>query len=129
MNNRNNNDNSGKILAFIAGAATAAAAGAYYLYGPNGRQHRRDTEDFIESTKDKIQERMQEAGDWSRDTYDRVVNEVTHDATLVQRIGASRAKLLAQRFKNRWQDMRDAAENAAGQAELELAVEDETELL
>lgn len=119
----NNNDNGGKLLAFIAGAATAAAVGGYYLYGPNGRQHRRGAEDFIESTKEKIQDRMEEAGDWSRDTYDRVVNEVTHDVRLVRRIGSTRAKLLAQRFKNKWQEMRDAAENAAGQAELELAQE------
>jgi hypothetical protein len=126
MNYRNydNGDNSGKLLAFLAGAATAAAVGGYYLYGPNGKQHRKETEDFIESTKETIQDRMEEAGDWSRETYDRVVNEVTHDTRLVRRIGATRAKILAQRFKNKWQEMRDAAENAAGQAELELAQED-----
>lgn len=122
--NQNNNDG-GKLLAFLAGALSAAAVGGYYLYGPNGRQHRRDTEDFIESVKDQIFDKMNEAGDWSRDTYDRVVGEVTHDATLVRRIGAGRARLLASRLKAKWAEMREEAENAAGQAELELAQEDD----
>ena len=127
--NNHNNDSGKTLLAFLAGAATAAAVGGYYLYGPNGRQHRQDTEDFVESTKDKILERMEEAQDWSQGTYNQVVNEVTHDANLVRRVGHARARLLAQRFKNKWQDMRDVAENAAGQAELELAQEDADELL
>lgn len=124
MNQYHHNDSGKTLLAFIAGAAAATAAGAYYLYGPKGSQHRQQVEDYFESTKEKIQDRMEEAGDWSRDTYDRVVNEVTNDARLVRRIGSARARQLGLRFKRKWQEMRDQAENAAGQAELELAQED-----
>ncbi len=113
------------LLAFVAGAATTAAVGGYYLYGPRGRQHRQQIEETIGLTQKRILQRMQDMGDWSRETYNSVVDEATHDADLVRRIGQARAQRLAQRFKRRWREMRDQAENAAGQAELELAQEDE----
>lgn len=130
MNHHHHHDdtNGKALLAFLAGAATAAAVGGYYLYGPNGRQHRQDVEDYVEATKDRINEKMEQAGDWSQATYNRVVNEVTNDARLVRRVGHAKARQLGKRFRDRWEDMRDAAESAAGQAELELAQEDEGEL-
>jgi len=127
--NQNNNDNSGKLLAFLAGAATAAAVGGYYLYGPNGKRNRQRVEDYVESTKDQILQKMEDAGDWSRETYDRAVDEVTHDTMLVRRLGSAKARQLGLRFKRKWQESRDEAENAAGQAELELAQEDDGDIV
>lgn len=125
MSMQNNNDNGKALLAFLAGAAAAAAVGGYYLYGPNGRRHRQDTEDFIESTKERIIERLDEAGDWSREAYERAVDEVTHDARLVRRVGSAKARALGKRFKSKWQELKAEAESAAADAELELVEEDD----
>lgn len=112
-------------MAFLAGAATAVIAGGYFLYGPQGRRHRWQTERFIEDTKSRILERMEGARDLSQDAYNRIVDEVVSDTDLAKRLGRAKAMRLAQKFKTRWQEMRAKAQQAADQAELELALEDE----
>lgn len=111
-------------MAFIAGAAAALAAGGYFLYGPEGRRHRRQVESFIEDTKADILGRMEDAKDLTQDSYNAIVDEVIEDAGLAKRVGRAQALRLAQGFKKRWRAMKEEAKSAADEAEVELALEE-----
>lgn len=119
----NKNSSGSTIAAFLAGAAAALVAGGYFLYGPEGRKHRRQVEGYLEDTKDQILERMQDAKHLTQSTYNNIVDEVLDDAGVAKRYGRAQALKLAQKFKRQWREMKEEAQSAADEAELELEEE------
>lgn len=107
------------LLGFITGAAAIAAAGGYYLFGPNGRLHRRGTERVIADMRDEIVGRIEDAKDMTEDAYRTVVDEIADSYALGKRLTKAQAHRAANRFKTRWRDMKRAAQDAAIDAELE----------
>jgi hypothetical protein len=118
-----NNKSGSTIAAFLAGAAAALVAGGYFLYGPEGRRHRKQVEGFLEDTKDEILERMQDAKHLTQDAYNDIVDEVLEDSHIAKRYGRAQAQKLSQKFKRQWRGMKEEAQAAADEAELELEEE------
>ena len=112
------------FLAFLAGAATAAAAGAYFLYGPDGKEHRRTMERGASRLKRELLSRMNEVADISQDKYEDLVDDVLKRYGLAKRFGKEKTTRLSTALKKRWDEMKDAAERAKMDAERELWDED-----
>jgi hypothetical protein len=112
------------LLAFIAGAATALAAGAYYLYGPDGRQHKRTLDRGMDRLKRELVARMSDVADITQDKYEDLVDDLLKRYGLVKRLGKARAASLSTSLKKRWEEMKDAAERARIDAERELAFDE-----
>lgn len=108
------------IFAFLAGAAAMAAAGAYYLYGPDGKEHKRTLDKGVDRLKKEILTRMSELSDITQEKYEDVVDETMKKYGLVKRIGKEKAGRLSLSLKKRWEEMKDAAERAKRDAESEL---------
>jgi hypothetical protein len=108
------------LLAFVAGAATALAAGAYYLYGPDGRQHKRTLDRGMDRLKRELVGRMSEVADITQDKYEDLVDDLLKRYGLAKRLGKDRAARLSTTLKKRWEEMKDAAERAKLDAERDL---------
>lgn len=107
-------------LAFLAGAATALAAGAYFLYGPDGKRHRRQVENGMDRLKRELVSRMNEVSDITQEKYEDVVDELLKNYGLAKRLGKDRAARLSTTLKKRWEEMKSAAERAKIDAERDL---------
>ncbi|HVU75570.1 MAG TPA: hypothetical protein VHD38_01895 [Candidatus Paceibacterota bacterium] len=112
------------LLAFVAGAATALAAGAYFLYGPDGKAHKRSLDRGMERLRRELLSRMNEVSDITQEKYDDVVDDMLKTYGLAKRLGKDRAAKLATMLKNRWEEMKDAAERAKFDAERDLWQDD-----
>ncbi|HET8581184.1 MAG TPA: hypothetical protein VFL98_01810 [Candidatus Paceibacterota bacterium] len=112
------------LLGMIAGAAAAFALSGYYLYGPNGRRHRRQVDRWLTRARAEILERMEDAADMTEQQYGALVDEITERYGRMKEVGSERAARAAERFKGRWQEMREAAARARRDAEREIAEED-----
>lgn len=117
------------IFAFLAGAATMAAAGAYYLYGPKGDQHRKQMDQGARRLKRELVARMNEIEDITQEKYEDIVDEVLSRYELTRRITKDKAARISDSLKARWEEMKDAAERARMDAELELTRDDIDEIL
>lgn len=111
---------SGKVLAFLAGAATTAAIGGYLLYGPQGARNRRTLDTWVAKAKAEVLERMQEAGEMTEEAYHRIVDEVSERYGRMRDIGSHKAGRLASKLKSRFSDMKREAEAARDDALQEL---------
>lgn len=119
----------GSILAgFAAGALTTILIGGYALFGPQGRRNRKRAEAWILRAKAEILERMMDAQDLTEEQYYRIVDAVLDAYDLAGQIGGDAATRISDRFKARWNEMREAAREASERARRELDEED-TEIL
>jgi hypothetical protein len=114
----------GMLLAFVAGAAAALAAGAYYLYGPDGRQHKRTLDRGMDRLKRELASRMNEVSDLTQDAYEDLVDDVLKRYGLAKKLGKERTARLSAMLKKRWDEMKEAAERAKRDAERELRFEE-----
>ncbi|MEK7079888.1 MAG: hypothetical protein AAB883_00555 [Patescibacteria group bacterium] len=110
--------------AFIAGAATALLLGGYYLYGPNGKRHQKDTERLILRAKADILDGMRASQDMTEEQYKKLVDTVVSSYESVMEGGAEKASVVADSFKDKWESMREAAKKASDEAKKELKKED-----
>lgn len=122
MHHHKNSGNS--LFAFIAGAATALALGGYFLYGPHGRENRKKLDRWVLRAKIDILDKMESVEDLTEEQYRNIVDEVTNRYASLKHVGQEKAARAGESFKRRWNEMRDAARRARGEAEVELAQEE-----
>jgi uncharacterized membrane protein len=114
------------IGAFLAGAATALIAGGYLLYGPGGKQRRKQVGSWLEDARDDILSRMREMRKCSRDVYGDIVDEVLDTYALSKDLTDAQLRRIAARLKSRYREMKRIAEESAEEASIEAdALEDE----
>lgn len=79
---------------FLKGAAIGAVAGAIagILFAPkSGKETREDIAKFYHEMKDKIAEELTKAGDFSKETYQKVVKGVVSGYEKAKKISADEA--------------------------------------
>jgi hypothetical protein len=109
---------------FLAGASLALLAGGFYLFGPDGRAHRKRAERVIGDMRDEILERLESMKEMTEEKYHELVDEVAAGYALGKRLSKAQSLRAAARFKSRWRQMKEAAEDATDEARLELEDED-----
>jgi hypothetical protein len=118
--NEDSNNAAGKVVAaFVAGAATAIIAGGYALYGPGGKERRKNVGRWLEDAREEIVDRMSDAKDMTQATYNRIVDEVLDSYSDVKDLSQAQVRLAATKLKARYREMRQLARKAADDARRE----------
>ncbi len=128
MHTHRHTTDSGTLLAFLAGAATATLIGGYYLFGKDGKTHRLQVERGLLHAKAEILDRMRQTQDLTEEKYRAIVDQVIGAYTSAKEVGSERAAEAASEFKRKWDEMRDMAARAAEKAREELAEERKEDL-
>lgn len=114
---RKSKDTAGRIGMFIAGAAAATAAGAYFLYGPNGAKNRQKIESWSLKAKADILARLEKLKDVSEEKYNDIVDTVTDKYGKMKDVGEEKAAKLNTELKRHWKRIQKDTKDAAGTAE------------
>lgn len=121
------NNTGSVLLAFVAGAAAASLVGGYLFFGPEGRRNRRKAERWVEHARSDIIEKMRDARDITEDAYYEIVDQVLEKYFRMNRIRKEKLTDATDYFKERWEEMKEAAEVARREAELELEYEEKAQ--
>lgn len=99
------------IGAAVAGAAAATAA--YYLYGPKGKQHRSQIKGWTLKAQGEVMERIEKLKEIDRDTYNKVVDDVTKKYAKAKNVAAKEVASFAQDVKAQWEHVENEFEKGA----------------
>ncbi len=124
--NHNYNDRyrNNYLWPFMAGAALASAVIGYVLYGPGGRIRRDDIEEYVDDVTATLRSQLADLGEYSRETYERVADEVVEDYGIAKDLTKAQLRRLAHRMKAEYRHIRARAEDSIEAARRE--VDDET---
>jgi len=121
------NQNGSQFGAFLLGAATALVVGGYFLYGPEGKQHQKKIERGVMRAKAEILERMRKTQDMTEEQYRNTVDQVIATYVKAKAVTEEHAERASAQFKQKWNEMREMAKDAANEARKELAEEKNNE--
>ena len=89
-------------------ALTAAAAGAYYLYGsdkaPKNRKH---IKSWMLKMKAEVMDEIENMKDVSQDAYDNAIDKVSEKYATVKNIDTAELSALANRMKSHWKEIKE----------------------
>ncbi len=111
------------IFAFIAGVTTATLVGGYFLFGPKGREHRRNVDRWIKRARFEILDRIEAIEDITEQQYHTIVDDVTYRYGQLKGVGQEKIEQAREYFRARWHEMRVAATQAREEARRELEEE------
>jgi ribosomal protein S13 len=86
----------------IGASVAALAAGGYYFFGPEGKQHRGKLKGWMIRMKGEIVEKMENAKDLTQAAYDKIVDGVAAKYLKNTNISAMDVKMLVDRLKRDW---------------------------
>ena len=86
----------------LAAASAAAIAGAYYFYGKEGAKHRKNLKSWAVKARGEIMEKMENMEEVSRDSYEKVVNQVLSKYKAVKNVAPGELDDLAKELKSHW---------------------------
>ena len=91
--------------AFIAGAAAAAAAGIYYLYGPKGKKHQKQVEGWVVQAKGEILEKLENTKELTQEKYEEIVDKAIQHYAQIKKVSKEKAENLAQELREHWKNI------------------------
>jgi len=98
-----NSKSSGPLKAGLGLAAlAAAAAGAYYFYGKNGPQHRKQLKGWTVKARGEVMDKMEQVSDMTKKTYEGIVDEVIRKYREVKKVSPKELSELARDLKGHW---------------------------
>ena len=89
----------------LAGAAVAAAAGAYYLYGPTGKKHQKQIKGWVFKVKGEVLERVERLKKIDKKKYYALVDGVSEKYKKLNHISANDVAKLGRELKEHWADI------------------------
>ncbi len=90
------------IGAGIAAAAVAAAAGAYFLYGKHGAQHRKKIKGWMLQAKGEVLEQLENLNEISEKAYNEVIDKVAKSYRGFQNVDKTELAHMVQDLKRHW---------------------------
>jgi hypothetical protein len=104
MTNNNNGLTTGQKVSIGAGAI-ALAATSYYLFGPEGKQHRKQAKGWMIKAKGEIIEKLEEAKDVTEPIYHGIVDSVI--TPYIGRGAITREEIedFGRRLKSQWKQI------------------------
>ena len=112
--NKKTNDKSvstSTILAIGAGVA-AIATTSYYLFGPEGKDHRDKVKGWMIKMKGEIIERIEDVKELTEPLYHEIVDSVVASYMATSKISKDEVKAYADKLKGQWKDIVAASKNA-----------------
>ena len=101
------------LSAVLAGAAVAATAGAYYLYGPSGKKHQKQVKGWMLKAKGEILERAEKLKEIDVRTYHSLVDEVSKKYKKLKHVNGQDVARLARELKAHWVNIEKDLEKKA----------------
>jgi hypothetical protein len=107
------NKKNGKFGAgFVLGAgAVAALATGYFLYGPKGKEHRKQVRAWTVKAKGEVLQELERMKNVSKESYDQVIDKTTKRYEKVKDISQDEADKLNKELKRYWSDIKKEAAN------------------
>jgi gas vesicle protein len=101
------NVNVGKVTA-IAGAAIAAAAGAYFLYGTKqGKKVQKKVKSWALKAKAEVLEKLEKAKDVSEDSYNNIVSTVMSKYEKLKAEHGPEVEAVKKELMNYWKSLKN----------------------
>ena len=97
----------------IAGAAAAASAATYYLYGPKGKQHRKQVKGWMLKASGEIMEQAERARHMDRAQYEALIARVADKYKKVKSIDNKDVEKLKKELKGHWKIIEAEAKKRA----------------
>src|SRR5690606_37044353 len=95
--------NKNVLGAIGVGAAIAAAAGAYFLYGSkNAKQNRMKVKSWALKAKAEVMEKLEKAQNINEKTFSKIVDDVVKKYKALRNVDAKEIALLAMEMKSHW---------------------------
>lgn len=98
----------GKVAAIGAGIA-AVGAGAYYLFGPQGRQHRGKTKAWMTEMEIEVEKRLRKAKRITGPLYQNTIDALAAAYSKQYKEHAGEINAFAKKLKGEWKNARRAA--------------------
>ena len=97
----------------LAGAAVAATAGVYYLYGPSGKKHRREVRGWMFKARGEVLERVEKLKEIDAKAYHSLVDEVSKKYKKLKHVNGQDVARLARELKAYWANIEKDLEKKA----------------
>ncbi|MCH8888843.1 hypothetical protein IID26_00225 [Patescibacteria group bacterium] len=97
--------------AVFAGAAAAASAGAYYLYGPKGVRHRKQLRGWMLKASGEVMEKAERLKEIDRKTYEALLKQMEAKYRKVRSIDNKDIAKLKRDLKAQWKHVEREFEN------------------
>jgi len=94
----------GKIAAVEAGVA-AVSAGAYYLFGPKGKQHQKLAKAKVVEMKVELEKTLKKAENLTKPYYQGIVDTMAKTYSKQHKEYSEEINVFAKKLKNEWKDM------------------------
>ena len=91
-----------KVAVAVGASAAALGAAAYYLFGPQGKQHRKKAQGWMIKMKGEVVERLENLKEVSEPVYNQVVEAVAPKYAKESKTGKKEIFALAQDLKKGW---------------------------
>lgn len=98
----------GKIAAIGAGVA-AAGAGAYYLFGPEGKQHQKKAKAWMKEMQQEVEKNLKKFKSISGPIYKSAVDTIAETYGKQYKEHAGEIKAFAKQLKDEWQNTQSKA--------------------
>ncbi len=91
----------GKVVA-LGASAIALAASTYYFFGPLGKIHRTKALGWMIRMKGEIIEKIEEAGEMTKEGYNKIVDSVLDTYITAGKIAKPELQTFANNLKKQW---------------------------
>lgn len=105
MKNKNKTSISTEKMVALGAGAVALAATSYYLFGPEGKQHRKQAKGWMIKAKGEIIEKLEEAKEISEPIYQGIVDSVVANYTNKSTVATEELKEFGDRLKGQWKQI------------------------
>jgi gas vesicle protein len=113
---KKNSNTLGTLGAFIAGAAAAAVAGGYFLYGPDGKENRKKVEGWALKMKGEVLEKIEKTKDLTEQKYHIIVDAAVAKYGKTKEVSETKVKQLGKELKKHWAEIEKEAQKKGTQA-------------
>lgn len=104
-NNKKTSGVSAEKMVAIGAGAIALAAASFYLFGPEGKHHRKQAKGWMIKAKGEIIEKLEEAKEVSEPVYQSIVDSVTSAYANKNNITADELKEFTGRIRDQWKQI------------------------
>ncbi|MBX4188069.1 MAG: hypothetical protein KW793_02950 [Candidatus Doudnabacteria bacterium] len=94
-------------------AIAAAAAGAYFFYGPNGSKNRKNMKAWAVKAKGELMERIETLSDISEKTYNQTVDTVLAKYKKLKHVAPKELAEVSRELKSSWKIVKGEIEKAS----------------
>lgn len=106
---------------FVAGVAAAAGAGAYYLYGPESKRHRKQLRGWALKASGEVLEQVEKLKTIDKKKYNALVQKATAKYKKVRDINNKDIDKLKKELQAQWSVIESEAKKGAAKGKREVA--------